>query len=49
MINRKTNHRNEPCGKTGAARENLEFQDNQGGSHLKTLRKAAAVKELERT
>jgi len=44
MINRKTTHRNERCGKTGAARGNVDVQDYQGGSQLKTLSKAAALK-----
>jgi hypothetical protein len=38
---RETNHRNEPCGKTGAARGNDDVRDYQGGSQLKTLRNAA--------
>ena len=43
MINRKTNDRNELCGKTGAARWNLAFQDYQGCCKLKILRKSAAL------
>lgn len=35
MINRKTNHRNEPCGKPGVVRRNLDIQYRQGGSQLK--------------